>query len=83
MTTVHATGQTQDYCDTKDVEGEPYESYSIRMEKKVREKCKEGDIIKVEGVDLIARLCDLNKTVASICNSARAVCFLAPPRKVY
>jgi len=53
------------------------------MEKKVREKCKEGDIIKVEGVDLIARLCDLNKTVASICNSARAVCFLAPPRKVY
>ena len=82
MSSVHATGQTQDYCATEDVEAKPNETYDIKIEKKIREKCKEGDIILTVSIRSTARLCDLNRPVVQF-SSGNAVCFLAPPRKVY
>ena len=79
-----APAKAEDFCDTlailSELGGKHYEKATDRledMEKRVREKCKPGDIIVARSFDLKGRVCDLRQHVDEY------LCFLAPPRKTY
>jgi hypothetical protein len=76
--------KAEDFCDTLSILSElgnkHYEKATDRleeMEKRIREKCKAGDIIVARSFDLKGRVCDLRQHVDEY------LCFLAPPRKTY
>ncbi len=76
----------EDYCDTVDIMQTP--GNRTLIEKKVREKCKAGDIVFLDAGFLIPRLCDLHQPIircGSICpgGDQASFCFLASPRKIY
>ncbi len=78
--------QAEDYCDTQAIMEKAQSRDAI--EKKVREKCKPGDIIFVDTGLLIPRLCDLHQAVTrcgSTCPGGDQAnfCFLAPAHKTY
>jgi hypothetical protein len=78
--------RAEDFCDTSAIMAKA--SDRDAAEKRVREKCKAGDIIFVDAGLLIPRLCDLRQPVVrcgSTCPGGDQAnfCFLAPPRKVY
>jgi len=81
------TAQAEDYCDTVNILNQGMGNEDT--EKKIREKCKVGDIIVVSSGEKVGRLCDLRQPVVSgIAKGSEgwgsnAVCFLAPPRKTY
>jgi len=75
--------RAEDYCENTGVHHESGNNDSwATAEKKIREKCKIGDIIVVDGAAEIGRLCDLHQPVAHT-GQWGGVCFLAPPRKTY
>ncbi|MGO9544720.1 MAG: hypothetical protein ACLPPF_07990 [Rhodomicrobium sp.] len=78
--------RAEDYCDTQAIMEKVQSRDAI--EKKVREKCKPGDIIFVDTGLLLPRLCDLHQRVTrcgSTCPGGDQAnyCFLAPPHKIY
>ncbi len=86
LTGCPAGAQAEDYCDTVDIVQTPGNRISI--EKKVREKCKAGDIVFLDAGFLIPRLCDLHQPVVrcgSICHGGdqASFFFLAPPHRTY
>ncbi len=79
--------QAEDYCDTVSIMEKTLGGRDA-IEKKVREKCRPGDIIFVDSGLLIPRLCDLHQTIVrcgSYCPGGDQAnfCFLAPRRKIY
>jgi hypothetical protein len=79
--------QAEDYCDTQAIM-EKTQGGRDAIEKKVREKCKPGDVIFIDGGLFIPRLCDLHQPIVrcgGICPGGDQAnfCFLAPPRKIY
>lgn len=78
LTLTALSAQAEDYCDTGTLTGSDW----AIVEKKVREKCKIGDIIFIGWAQLIGRLCDLHQPIPNVGNTG-AACFLAPPRKTY
>jgi hypothetical protein len=76
--------KAEDFCDTLPILSElgnkHYDKAPDRleeMEKRIRDKCKAGDIIVARSFDLKGRVCDLHQHVDEY------LCFLAPPRKTY
>ncbi len=74
----------EDFCDTLSILSElgnkHYDKPSDRLEeteKRIRDKCKAGDIIVARAFDLKGRVCDLRQHVDEY------LCLLAPPRKTY
>jgi hypothetical protein len=81
-----APARAQDYCDTMDIMARTVNRDSA--EKKVREKCKVGDIVFVDAGALLPRLCDFHQPVVRCGSSCQGgdqanYCLLAPPRKTY
>lgn len=79
--------KAEDYCDTISIMEKTLGGRDL-IEKKVREKCKVGDIVFVDTGLLIPRLCDLHQPIVrcgSICPGGDQAnfCFLAPPHKTY
>jgi hypothetical protein len=79
-----APAKAEDFCDTltilSELGGKHYEKAGDKldeMEKRIREKCKVGDIIVTRAFDQRGRLCDLHQ------HFDEYLCFLAPPRKTY
>ena len=79
-----APAKAEDFCDTlailSELGGKHYEKPTERleeMEKRIREKCKVGDIIVARSFDLKGRICDLRQHVDEY------LCYLAAPRKTY
>jgi len=73
--------RAEDYCNLEKVAPDVNVMGEV-VEKKIREKCKVGDIIFAANADQIGRLCELRQPIVHA-NSWGAVCFLAPPRKTY
>jgi hypothetical protein len=78
--------RAEDFCDTSAIMAKAVDRDAA--EKRVREKCKAGDIIFVDAGLLIPRLCDLRQPVVrcgATCPGGDQAhfCFLAPPHKVY
>jgi hypothetical protein len=78
--------RAEDYCDTSEIMAKSINRDAV--EKRVREKCKAGDIVFVDAGLLIPRLCDLRQPVVrcgSTCpgGDQASFCFLAPPHKTY
>jgi hypothetical protein len=78
--------RAEDFCDTSEIMAKS--NSRDAAEKKVREKCKPGDIVFVDAGFLIPRLCDLRQPVVrcgSTCpgGDQASFCFLAPPHKTY
>ena len=78
------TAKAADFCDTISLNGaiigKQYEKQSekdFEWEKRVRDKCKVGDIIISSWPEIRGRLCDLHQPFDE------HLCFLAPPRKTY
>lgn len=83
-TVYSAPAKAEDFCDTlgilSELGGKHYDKPSDRledMEKRIRDKCKAGDIVVVRAFDLRGRVCDLHQHVDEY------LCYLAPPRKTY
>jgi len=81
-----SAARAEDYCDTSAIMAAS--GNRDAAEKKVREKCKAGDIVFVDAGFLIPRLCDLRQPVVRCGNTCpggdqASFCFLAPPRKTY
>ena len=79
-----APAKAEDFCDTlailSELGAKHYEKTTDRMEemeKRIREKCKAGDIIVARSFDLKGRVCDLRQHVDEY------LCYLAAPRKTY
>jgi hypothetical protein len=79
-----APAKAEDFCDTlailSELGAKHYEKAQDRleeMEKRIREKCKAGDIIVARSFDLKGRVCDLRQHVDEY------LCYLAAPRKTY
>lgn len=79
-----SAARAEDFCNTYKYSSAwpTEESRNADIEKKIREKCKVGDIIIIMGPIMLARVCDLQKTITSIDQSI-GVCSLASPRKTY
>lgn len=78
--------RAEDFCDTSEIMVKS--NSRDAAEKKVREKCKAGDIVFVDVGFLIPRLCDLRQPVVrcgSTCpgGDQATFCFLAPAHKTY
>jgi hypothetical protein len=78
--------RAEDYCDTAEIMSRSVNRDAA--EKKVREKCKVGDIVFIDTAFSIPRLCDFRQPVircGGTCpgGDQASFCFLAPPRKVY
>lgn len=86
MLLLAGAARAEDYCDTTEIMAKSMNRDT--SEKKVRDKCKPGDIVFVDAGLLIPRLCDLHQPVVrcgSTCpgGDQASFCFLAPPHKTY
>ena len=83
---MNGASRAEDYCDTAEIMARSVNRDIA--EKKIREKCKPGDIVFIDAGFLIPRLCDLREPVVrcgSTCpgGDQASFCFLSPPRKTY